>query len=69
MHNYANSFKCASDGESEVVITFMQEIPEIKEDGSIENVVHENVSSLVMRADVAHALGEALLNLTSPKEQ
>lgn len=49
MIQYTNGFTCAMDNEKgEVIINFIQQSPQIEEDGTIKEIKVEQVASLVM---------------------
>ena len=61
MLQFTNGFSCAMDQQKEeLMINFIQQIPEIGDDGKTENVRIEEVINLVMGKVMAQNLLEAL---------
>lgn len=73
MLQYTNGFSCAMDQEKEeLIISFVQQIPEIGEDGETTNIRAEEVVNLVMGKVMAqnllNGLTEMLTDGTKSKE-
>lgn len=66
MLQFTNGFSCAMDQQKEeLMINFIQQIPEIGDDGKTENVRIEEVINLVMGKVMAQNLLEALSGILS----
>ncbi len=66
MLQFTNGFSCAMDKQKEeLMINFIQQIPEIGDDGKTENVRIEEVINLVMGKVMAQNLLEALSEILS----
>ena len=66
MLQFTTGFSCAMDQQKEeLIINFIQQIPEIGDDGKTENVRIEEVINLVMGKVMAQNLLEALSGILS----
>ena len=66
MLQFTNGFSCAMEKQKEeLMINFIQQIPEIGDDGKTENVRIEEVINLVMGKVMAQNLLEALSEILS----
>lgn len=64
MLQYTNGFSCAMDTEKEeLIISFVQQIPEIGEDGETSNIRVEEVANLVMGKVMAQNLLDGLAEM------
>lgn len=64
MLQFTNGFSCAMDqNKEELMINFVQQIPEIGEDGKTQSVQNENVIKLVMGKVLAQNLLDALTEI------
>ncbi|MCM1063903.1 MAG: hypothetical protein NC420_05395 [Eubacterium sp.] len=61
MLQFTNGFTCARDQEKEeLIITFVQHVPELDGDGNVTNVKVEEVVKLVMGKVTAQNLADGL---------
>ncbi|MBD5548186.1 MAG: hypothetical protein HDQ97_12415 [Lachnospiraceae bacterium] len=64
MLQYTNGFSCAMDQEKdELMISFVQQVPEIGEDGETNHVKVEEVVNLVMGKVLAQKLLDGLVEM------
>lgn len=64
MLQFINGFSCAMDQEKEeLIITFVQQVPEIGEDGKATTVKVEEVVKLVMGKVTAQNLSDGLAEI------
>lgn len=64
MLQFTNGFSCAMDQEKEeLIITFVQHVPEIGEDGKTTTVTVEEVTRLVMGKVTAQNLLDGLAEI------
>lgn len=64
MLQFTNGFSCAMDQEKEeLIITFVQQVPEIGEDGKTTTVKVEEVTKLVMGKVTAQNLSDGLVEI------
>lgn len=64
MLQYTNGFSCAMDQEKEeLIISFVQQVPEIGEDGETSNIRVEEVANLVMGKMMAQNLLDGLAEM------
>lgn len=69
MLHYVNGFSCAMDNEREdFIIHFVQRIPKVGDEGMEEEMITENISSLVMGKNVAEKLLSALQEMLNIEE-
>lgn len=69
MLQYVNGFSCAMDNEREdFIINFVQRIPKIEDEGMQEEMITENISSLVMNKNVAERLLDALKEMLDTED-
>ena len=60
MMQYVNGFSCAvSKDKSEVVINFVQKVPDVEDDGTVSETT-EKVASVIMGRESAKQLTDAL---------
>lgn len=70
MLQYVNGFSCAIDSEKEdFIINFVQRIPRFEIEGIQEDMITENVTSLVMGKAVAEKLLKALQEMLETEIQ
>lgn len=66
MLQFTNGFSCAMDQEKgELIISFLQQVPEIGDDGKTKSVKTEEVSNLVMGKVMAQNLLDGLAEILS----
>lgn len=66
MLQFTNGFSCAMDQEKgELIICFLQQVPEIGDDGKTKSVKTEEVSNLVMGKVMAQNLLDGLAEILS----
>lgn len=67
---FTNGFSCAMDQQKEeLVINFVQQVPEVGEDGKAKNIKVEEVSKLVMGKVMAQNLLEALTEILTDNSE
>ena len=70
MLQFTNGFSCAMNQEKEeLVISFVQQIPEIGEDGKTNNIKVEEVANLVMGKVTAQNLLNGLIEMLSDYDE
>ena len=69
MNIYVNGFRCSSKNDgSEFIISFIQSGPKYDEDGKVNGVNNEIVSSFVMRAESAKQLADLIMEVYPNKD-
>jgi hypothetical protein len=70
MLQFTNGFSCAMDqAKEELILRFVQQVPEIGEGGVAESVTVEEVSNLVMGRVMAQNLLEALNEILTADDE
>lgn len=64
MNTYANGFNCTvNDDKSEAVLTFFQHTPQFNDQGELDSVKRETVSTVFLTREIAAKLSATISSL------